>query len=115
MALLLKAIEWAKSENRLTRSELGVDRALALVTEWRRAHEDVAEAASKIFGDHGFVSNEKVKKPDFIFYLKLFALVLLWELERQRKLIALLEAERRDDADVPCADQFVLPLLEHAE
>ena len=64
-----KAIEWAKSENRLTRSELGVDRALALVAEWRRACEDAAEAASKIFCDAGFVPNEKVKKPDFIYYL----------------------------------------------
>lgn len=112
---VLKAIEWAKSENRVKRSELGVDSALALVAEWKRAHEDIAEAASKIFNEDGFVPNEKVKKQDFIYYLKLFAFVLLWELERKRKLIALLESELCDSADAPCLDQLLLPLPEHVQ
>jgi hypothetical protein len=112
---VLKAIEWAKSENCLSRSEFSVDGALRLLTKWRRGldNEDVAAAASKIFSDDGFVSNEKIKKPDFIYYLKLFAFVLLWEIERQRKLIALLEAARRDDADARCPHQFK-PLLPKA-
>ena len=112
---VLSATEWAKSENRVKRSELGVDSALALVAEWKRAHEDIAEAASKIFNEDGFVSNEKVKKQDFIYYLKLFAFVLLWELERKRKLIAHLESELRDNADAPCPDQLMLPLPEHMQ
>ena len=112
---VLSAIEWGKSENRVKRSELGVDSALALVAEWKRANEDIAEAASKIFDEDGFVSNDKVKKQDFIYYLKLFAFVLLWELERKRKLIVLLESELRNNADAPCPDQLMLPLPEHMQ
>jgi hypothetical protein len=53
------------------------------------------------------------EEPDFIFYLKLFAIVLLCGLERQRKVIALLEAELRKAVGVPGATSLMPTLSEH--
>lgn len=116
---VLKAIECAKSENRLTRSELGVDRALALVAEWRRKTANGAGPAGQDF-ENSFVTKEKISKAKLIEQLKKFAMKLLLALIGARRYIAFLESEIERltgavPAEPPCPDQLMLPLFEHTE
>jgi hypothetical protein len=120
---IVTAITWAKTNNRLTRSEYSVDGALALLAAWRRetvSGGDNSESGGETFCEHSFVPTEIVSKVKLIEYLKRFLMILLLELLRARRHIAFLESEIErlsgaPYADAPCADQFVLSLPERAQ
>jgi hypothetical protein len=119
---VLKAIELAKSTDRLRRSELGVDRALTLLAAWRRetASGDNSGSSDKSFSGNSYVPKETISKKKLIEQLKKLAMKLLLALIRARRHIAFLESEIERlsgaaPAEAPCPDQFMLQLPEHIQ
>jgi hypothetical protein len=119
---VLQAIEWAKSANRLKRSEVGVDRALDLLDAWRRETANGDGAADNISAE-GNVSNKTISRKKLIEQLeqlKQFAMKLLLALIGARRYIAFLESEIQRltsalPAEAPCPDQLLLPLPDHMQ
>jgi len=134
---VLKAIDWAKSTNRLKRSELGVDRALALLAEWRREISNSDETADKNCSTGSNVTNKTISKKKLIEQieqLKKLVMKLLHKLLEAQRYITLLESEierltgaapqdaRREDqimlpllSEAPTPDQLLLPFSEHMQ
>ena len=84
---ILMAIEWGMANNRLTRSEYSVDGTLALLKAWRREVVDGDDSASagsgaKNFSNDSFAPSGTIKNKSE--YLKFFALVVLFELLKER-------------------------------
>jgi hypothetical protein len=124
------AIEWAKANDRLTRSAYSVDGALALLKAWQhRDDPDPQTRRHRLQADAGqnICSDSSVSKiTEFVLFLlgqlalaRRHIALIESEMETARRRIAFLESEIDKSgsahADVPGSDQFVLPLLEHMQ